>query len=63
MPGVEAFKSRNEAKQRIEQGAVKINGEPVLDPAKLLRAADYEGGCLRLQAGKRTRIRVYLAQP
>ncbi len=62
MPGVEAFKSRNEAKQRIEGGAVKINGEPHTDPNKLLRGADFEGGYLRLQAGKKTRIRVYLAQ-
>jgi len=61
LPGVDAFKSRREAKQRIEQGAVKINGEPILDPAHVLRGADYEGGCLRLQAGKRTRVRVYLA--
>ena len=61
LPGVDAFKSRREAKQRIEQGAVKINGEPILDPTTLLRGSDFEGGCLRLQAGKRTRIRVYLA--
>jgi tyrosyl-tRNA synthetase len=61
LPGVDAFKSRREAKQRIEQGAVKINGEPILDPTRLLRGAEFEGGCLRLQAGKRTRFRVYLA--
>lgn len=59
LPGVDGFKSKRDARQRIEQGAVKINGEPAIDPNLLLRAADFEAGYLRLQAGKKTRIRVY----
>ena len=59
LPGVDGFKSRREAKQCIEQGAVKINGEPCLDPARTLTAADCDGEYLRLQAGKKTRVRVY----
>ena len=59
LPGVDGFKSRREAKQRIEQGAVKINGEPCLDPGRLLTAGDCDGDYLRLQAGKKTRVRVY----
>jgi tyrosyl-tRNA synthetase len=60
-PEVEAFKSKREARQRIEQGAIKLNGEPCTDAARTLTAADCEGGFLRLQAGKKTRVRVGLA--
>jgi tyrosyl-tRNA synthetase len=59
LPGVDGFKSRREAKQCIEQGAVKLNGEPCLDPTRLVSAADCDGEYLRLQAGKKTRVRVY----
>ncbi len=59
-PELEAFKSKREARQRIEQGAVKIDGEPCIDPNRLLTAADTHGAHLRLQAGKKTRVRVAL---
>ncbi len=60
---LDAFKSKREARQRIEQGAVKINGEPCIDPNRVLTAADCHDGFLRLQAGKKTRFRVSLAAP
>lgn len=63
LPAIEAFKSKREARQRIEQGAVKLSGEPVVDPNHLLRAVDFTGDYLRLQAGKKTRIRVYFPAP
>lgn len=60
---LDTFKSKREARQRIEQGAVKINGEPCVDPNRLLTVADCPDGFLRLQAGKKTRFRVSLAAP
>jgi tyrosyl-tRNA synthetase len=42
---------------------VKINGEPCIDPNRVLTAADCHDGFLRLQAGKKTRVRVSLAAP
>lgn len=57
LPGIDAFKSKREARQRIEQGAVKLDGETQVDPNHVLRAG--AGEYLRLQAGKKTRIRVY----
>jgi tyrosyl-tRNA synthetase len=59
-PELVAFKSKREARQRIEQGAVKINGELCVDPNRVLTAADCGGAYLRLQAGKKTRVRVAL---
>ncbi len=59
-PELLAFKSKREARQRIEQGAVRINGELCIDPARVLTAADCGGAYLRLQAGKKTRVRVAL---
>ncbi|MBL9100399.1 MAG: tyrosine--tRNA ligase [Myxococcales bacterium] len=59
-PDVEAFKSKREARQRIEQGAIRINGEPCNDPHRVLVAADCQDGYIRLQAGKKTRLRVAL---
>lgn len=59
-PELLAFKSKREARQRIEQGAVKINGEPCIDPGRVLGPADCGGAYLRLQAGKKTRVRVTL---
>jgi len=57
-PELLAFKSKREARQRIEQGAVKLNGEPCVDPNRVLGPADCGGAYLRLQAGKKTRVRV-----
>jgi tyrosyl-tRNA synthetase len=57
---VAAFKSKRQARQRIEAGAVKINGEVCDDPSRVITIADAETGAMRLQAGKKTRIRVRL---
>ena len=59
-PELVAFKSKREARQRIEQGAVRLNGELCVDPNRVLTAADCGGAYLRLQAGKKTRVRVAL---
>jgi len=59
-PDLLAFKSKREGRQRIEQGAVKINGELCIDPNRVLTVADCNGSYLRLQAGKKTRVRVAL---
>lgn len=56
---VAAFKSKREARQRIEGGAVKINGDAITDPNHVLEASVDEP--LRLQAGKKTRLRVELS--
>lgn len=59
-PDLLAFKSKREARQRIEQGAVKIDGEVCIDANRTLTAADCDGAYIRLQAGKKTRVRVSL---
>jgi tyrosyl-tRNA synthetase len=53
-PDIAAFKSKREARQRIEGGAVKIDGEAVSDPKATVGGAEE----LRLQAGKKIRLRV-----
>ncbi|HEY8377884.1 MAG TPA: tyrosine--tRNA ligase, partial [Nannocystis sp.] len=60
-PGVDAFKSKREARERILAGAVKLNGQAVTDPNHLVTAAQCGDQGLRLQAGKKTRFRVVLA--
>ncbi len=55
---VSAFPSKRQARQRIESGAVKIDGQPRTDPNEELVAADFPDEGLRLQAGRRCRFRV-----
>ncbi|PCC75160.1 tyrosyl-tRNA synthetase [Nannocystis exedens] len=57
-PDIEAFKSKREARERIGAGAVRLNGEPVNDPAHLVTADQLGDQGLRLQAGKKCRFRV-----
>jgi tyrosyl-tRNA synthetase len=57
---IKAFPSKRQARQRIESGAVRIDGEPCLDPERELRGSDFADATLRLQAGKKTRVRVVL---
>ncbi len=59
-PDVGAFKSKREARQRIEAGAVKIDGEAVKDPAFEVHASAHEQATARLQAGKKKRFRIVL---
>ena len=58
LEAVAAFKSKREARQRIEGGAVKLDGEPALDPNLEIDLSDSTRPELRLQAGKRRRFRV-----
>jgi tyrosyl-tRNA synthetase len=57
-PRVAAFPSKRQARQRIEDGAVRIDGEVVRDPDLELRPETFVHGELRLQAGKKLRKRV-----
>lgn len=57
---IKAFASKRQARQRIESGAVKIDGRPVLDPAQLFEPSGFPEEGLRLQAGKKTRFRVLM---
>ena len=60
-PEIEAFKSKREARERIGAGAVKLNGEPVTDPAHLVTRDQVGEQGLRLQSGKKCRFRITLA--
>lgn len=55
---VKAFPSKRQARQRIEGGAVKIDGEARTDPNEALDPTQFPAEGLRLQAGKRRRFRV-----
>jgi tyrosyl-tRNA synthetase len=55
-----AFKSKREAKTRIEAGAVRVAGEVVLDPMESYTQGSIEEPGLRVQAGKKARYRVRL---
>jgi tyrosyl-tRNA synthetase len=57
---IKAFGSKRQAKQRIESGAVRVDGEIRKDPYQELRGEDFTDRTLRLQAGKKCRFRVVL---
>ncbi len=57
-PDLDAFKSKREARQRIEAGAVKLNSTVCQDPNFLVTPSQTEDPTIRLQAGKKTRVRV-----
>ncbi|MEM6995343.1 MAG: tyrosine--tRNA ligase [Myxococcota bacterium] len=59
---VKAFASKRQARQRIESGAVKIDGVAHTDPAEELGADAFGEDGLKLQAGKKHRFRV-VVQP
>jgi tyrosyl-tRNA synthetase len=59
-PAVAAFPSKRQARERIEGGAVKLDGEPCREPDRELVAASFPDRMLRLQAGKKLRLRVVL---
>lgn len=58
---VKGFKSKRDARERIKSGAVKIDGEPATDPAELITAERCGPEGLRIQIGRKRRIRVNLA--
>lgn len=55
---IKAFPSKRQARQRIESGAVRIDGELHTDPNEDLDPTTFPAEGLRLQAGKRCRYRV-----
>jgi len=55
---IKAFASKRQARQRVEDGAVKLDGEVVRDPALVVRRPDHSDATLRLQAGKKCRFRI-----
>lgn len=60
---VKAFPSKRQARQRIESGAVKLDGQPRTDPGQELRPDEFPAEGLRLQAGKRCRFRILRGDP
>jgi tyrosyl-tRNA synthetase len=59
-PNVGAFPSKRQARERIEGGAVKIDGTACKDPEHVLSADDFPDRTFRLQAGKKLRLRIVL---
>lgn len=59
-PAVAAFPSKRQARERIEAGAVKLDGQAYREPDRELSAADFADRTVRLQAGKKLRLRVVL---
>lgn len=57
-PDVAAFPSKRQARQRIEDGAVRVDGVVVREPEHELAGGGPDG--VRLQAGKKMRVRVLL---
>jgi tyrosyl-tRNA synthetase len=52
------FKSKRDARERIKSGAVKLDGEVVSEPSELITAARCGPDGLRLQIGRKKRVRV-----
>lgn len=61
-PQLGVFSSKRQARQRIEGGAIKVNGTVVHDPSSTLSRPD-DGEPLRLQAGKKHRFQIVFAAP
>ncbi|NVB39738.1 tyrosine--tRNA ligase [Pseudenhygromyxa sp. WMMC2535] len=57
---VVGFKSKREARERIKSGAVKLDGEVVTEAMENIDAARCGGEGLRLQIGRKRRVRVKL---
>ncbi|MFO7563344.1 MAG: tyrosine--tRNA ligase [Enhygromyxa sp.] len=58
---VKGFKSKRDARERIKSGAVKIDGAIVDDPGELITAERCGADGLRVQIGRKRRLRVKLA--
>jgi tyrosyl-tRNA synthetase len=57
---VGGFKSKRDARERIKSGAVKLDGELVTEPNETITAARCGDEGLRLQIGRKKRVRVRL---
>jgi tyrosyl-tRNA synthetase len=55
---IAGFKSKRDARERIKSGAVKLDGEVVSEPNELITAARCGSDGLRLQIGRKKRVRV-----
>ena len=60
-PEINAFGSKRQARQRIESGAVKIDGKPHTNATEELSPASAGADGLKLQVGKKCRFRVLFA--
>jgi tyrosyl-tRNA synthetase len=58
---VKGFKSKRDARERIKSGAVKIGGEIVTDPGLSITAERCGAEGIRVQIGRKRRLRVKLA--
>ena len=59
-PEVKGFKSKRDARERIKSGAVKLDGDPVTDPNELITAGRSGDEGMRVQIGRKKRLRVRL---
>ena len=57
---VKGFKSKRDARERIKSGAVKLDGEPVTDHNEVIDLARCGEDGLRVQIGRKKRLRVKL---
>jgi tyrosyl-tRNA synthetase len=60
---VKGFKSKREARERIKAGAVRIGGEIVDEPAESITAERCGAEGLRLQIGRKRRLRIKVGVP
>jgi tyrosyl-tRNA synthetase len=58
---VKGFKSKRDARERIKAGAVRIDGEPATDANESITAARTGQDGLRVQIGRKKRLRVRLS--
>ncbi len=54
------FKSKRDARERIKSGAVKVDGEVITEPSEMITSARSKPEGLRLQIGRKKRVRVRL---
>jgi tyrosyl-tRNA synthetase len=57
---IKGFKSKRDARERIKSGAVRIDGELATDPAESITAERCGAEGLRVQIGRKRRLRVKL---
>lgn len=60
---VKGFKSKREARERIKAGAVRIGGDIVDEPAESITAERCGAEGLRLQIGRKRRLRIKVGVP
>jgi tyrosyl-tRNA synthetase len=57
---VKGFKSKRDARERIKSGAVRIDGEPASEPNEAITAERCGAEGLRVQIGRKRRLRIKL---